>query len=188
MAGIDGRAPENYGTSGQNNSADIAKSSQGTIHPVAVKRIASERQLNIQPYFEAFAKDHRENIQKMKDSELYQTNVELCDQYIEAMRVKKTRFISGRNNLVREYVELSVLAKLSNSPAKTLNGNSRLGLLLDTSNMDINMQNLMNAISTAKNMAVEGGGDGNVTLPAGQAAPGVDGNTDLPVKSTHRWL
>jgi hypothetical protein len=69
------------------------------------------------------------------------------------------------------------LAKLS------LNGNSRLGLLLDTSNMDINMQNLMNAISTAKNMAVEGGGDGNVTLPAGQAAQGVNGNTDLPVKS-----
>jgi hypothetical protein len=88
MAGIDGRAAENYGTSGQNNSAEIAKSSQGTIHPVAVKRIASERQLHIQPYFEAFAKDHRENIQKMKDSELYQTNVELCDQYIETMRVK----------------------------------------------------------------------------------------------------
>ena len=42
----------------------------------------------------------------------------------------------------------------------------------------------MNAISTAKNMAVEGGGDGNVTLPAGQAAQGVNGNTDLPVKST----
>jgi len=129
-------------------------------------------------------KDHRENIQKMKDSELYQTNVILCDQYIETMRVKKPRFMSGRNNLVREYIELSVLAKLSNSPAKNMNGSSRLGLLLDTSNMDINMQNLMNAISKAKNMAVEGGGDGNVTLPAGQAAQGVNGNTDLPVKST----
>jgi hypothetical protein len=120
----------------------------------------------------------------MTDSELYQTNVELCDQYIETMRVKKPRFISGRNNLVREYVELSVLAKLSNSPAKNMNGSSRLGLLLDTSNMDINMQNLMDAISNAKNMAVEGGGDGNVTLPAGQAAQGVNGNTDLPVKTT----
>jgi hypothetical protein len=127
QAGIDGRAPENYGTSGQQNSADIAKSSQGTIHPVAVKRIASERQLNIQPYFQAFAKDHRENIQNMKDSELYQTNVELCDQYIETMRVKKTRFMSGRNNLVREYIELSVLAKLSNSPTKNMNGSSRMG-------------------------------------------------------------
>ena len=51
----------------------------------------------------------------MRDSELYQTNVELCDQYIETMRVKKPRFMSGRNSLVREYIELSVLAKLSNS-------------------------------------------------------------------------
>ena len=184
MAGIAGRAPENYGEAGQTNIQDIAKSSKGTIHPVAVKRIAGERQLNIQPYFAAFAKDHSENIKQMTDSELYQTNVELCDQYIETMRVKKPRFVSGRNNLVREYIELSVLSKLSNSPAKNLNGSSRLGLLLDTSNMDINMQNLMDAISTAKNMAVEGGGDGNVTLPAGQAAQGVNGNTDLPVKST----
>ena len=37
--------------------------------------------------------------------------------------------------------------------------------------MDINMQNLMGAISTAKNMAVEGGGDGNAGVPAGQDAP-----------------
>jgi hypothetical protein len=62
MAGIDGRADQNYGTSGQNNSAEIAESSKNTIHPVAVKRIAAERQLNIQPYFAAPAKDHGENI------------------------------------------------------------------------------------------------------------------------------
>jgi hypothetical protein len=184
-AGIDGRAPEKYSTSGQNNSADIEKSHKGTIHPIAVKRIASERQLNVQPYFQAFAKDHRENIQKMKDSELYRTNVELCDQYIGTMKIRKPRFVSGRNNLVREYIELSVLAKLSNSPAKNMDGSSRLGLLLDTSNMDINMQNLMDAISNAKNMAVEGGGDGNVGVPAGQSAQqGVTGNIDLPVKTT----
>ena len=120
----------------------------------------------------------------MKDSELYRTNVELCDQYIDTMKIRKPRFVSGRNNLVREYIELSVLAKLSNSPAKNMNSSSRLGLLLDASNMDINMQNLMDDISNAKNTAVEGGGDGNVTLPAGQAAQGVNGNTDLPIKTT----
>ena len=103
------------------------------------------------------------------------------------MKIRKPRFVSGRNNLVREYIELSVLAKLSNSPAKNMNGSSRLGLLLDTSKMDINMQNLMDAISTAKNMAVEGGGDGNVGVPAGQSAQqGVTGNTELPVKKKKR--
>jgi hypothetical protein len=186
-AGINGRdSGEKSGTAGQQNSADIAQSSKGTIHPIAVKRIAGERQLNIQPYFHAFAKDHSENIKKMSDSELYQSNVELCDQYIETMRVKQPRFTSGRNNLVREYIELSVLSKLSNSPAKNMNGSSRSGLLLDTSNMDINMQNLMDAIANAQKMSAEG-----ATLPAdGQAAaaggqPGsADGGTDLPVKST----
>ena len=115
---------------------------------------------------------------------MYRTNVELCDQYIDTMKIRKPRFVSGRNNLVREYIELSVLAKLSNSPAKNMDSSSRLGLLLDASNMDINMQNLMDDISNAKNTAVEGGGDGNVTLPAGQAAQGVNGNTDLPIKTT----
>ena len=112
---------------------------------------------------------------------------------INTMTIRKPRFVSGRNNLVREFIELSVLAKLSNStsnsPAKNMNGSSRLGLLLDTSNMDINMQNLMDAISTAKNMAVEGGGDGNVGVPAGQSAQqGVTGNTELPVKTTKGQL
>ena len=82
-----------------------ASGPSNVIHKVAVQRISAAKGIPFETYRQAYLAANGAEVESMSDNELYQSSVDLCDQGIDTVKIKKPRFTSGRANLVREFIE-----------------------------------------------------------------------------------
>ena len=143
------------------------------IHPIAVERIGSMKQIPFDPARTAFAQTHRQELSEMSDEDLYKHNKDFCGQYINTLRVSEPYYGPGsaRADLLREYVELAVLSSMSKPTPTEFSGGStsRLGLLLEVSHLGISLSDFLQ-------QAVRGAGKHNT-----QAPQATIGHTGVPV-------
>ena len=132
-----------------------ASGTSNVIHKVAVQRISAAKGIPFETYRQAYLAANGAEVESMSDNELYQSSVDLCDQGIDTVKIKKPRFTSGRANLVREFIELNVLYNMA-KPKEAEQG-SKLAMLLDASNMGISAEHMMQALKGSV-----GGGDGHI--------------------------
>ena len=106
---------EDSGYQGQTTSVDVEKGLKGTIHRIAVRRICTPKGINFAQWTRSWLRTNGASLKGESDSELLQGSIDLCQQYIDTMRVKAPRFGvgAGRNKLLKERVELEVLAAIS---------------------------------------------------------------------------
>ena len=106
---------EESGYAGQTTSVDVEKGLKGTIHRIAVRRICTPKGINFAQWTRSWLRTNGASLKGESDSELLQGSIDLCQQYIDTMRVKAPRFGvgAGRNKLLKERVELEVLAAIS---------------------------------------------------------------------------
>ena len=133
-----------------------ASGPSNVIHKVAVQRISAAKGIPFETYRQAYMQSNGAEVESMSDNELYQSSVDLCDQGIDTVKIKKPRFTSGRANLVREFIELNVLYNMA-KPKEAEQG-SKLAMLLDASNMGISAEHMMQALKGS----VGGGADGHI--------------------------
>ena len=133
-----------------------ASGPSNVIHKVAVQRISAAKGIPFETYRQAYMQSNGTEVESMSDNELYQSSVDLCDQGIDTVKIKKPRFTSGRANLVREFIELNVLYNMA-KPKEAEQG-SKLAMLLDASNMGISAEHMMQALKGS----VGGGADGHI--------------------------
>ena len=128
---------------------------RNVIHKVAVQRISAAKGIPFETYRQAYMQSNGAEVESMSDNELYQSSVDLCDQGIDTVKIKKPRFTSGRANLIREFIELNVLYNMA-KPKEAEQG-SKLAMLLDASNMGISAEHMMQALKGSV-----GGADGHI--------------------------
>ncbi len=145
------------------------------IHKVAVQRISAAKGIPFETYRQAFMQSNGAEVESMSDNELYQSSVDLCDQGIDTVKIKKPRFTSGRANLIREFIELNVLYNMA-KPKEAEQG-SKLAMLLDASNMGISAEHMMQALKGSV-----GGADGHIKQNAA-VNPTTLGSTGPPAGS-----
>ena len=132
-----------------------ASGPSNVIHKVAVQRISAAKGIPFETYRQAYMQSNGAEVESMSDNELYQSSVDLCDQGIDTVKIKKPRFTSGRANLIREFIELNVLYNMA-KPKEAEQG-SKLAMLLDASNMGISAEHMMQALKGSV-----GGADGHI--------------------------
>jgi hypothetical protein len=173
-------AQENAAPTGFQGAAPAApmRSASGpsnVIHKVAVQRISAAKGIPFETYRQAYMQSNGAEVESMSDNELYQSSVDLCDQGIDTVKIKKPRFTSGRANLIREFIELNVLYNMA-KPKEAEQG-SKLAMLLDASNMGISAEHMMQALKGSV-----GGADGHIKQNAA-VNPTTLGSTGPPAGS-----
>ena len=185
--GLSNKAGENadVGLSGnraqaQVNAATVQSKVKDAVHPIAVKRIAAKKGLNYTMMRDAYVKAHRSEMMQMSNDDIYATNKDLCEQNPE-MRIKEPRYMTGRVNMLREYVELQVLSVMAEPSPEDIASDSRMGLLLDASKLGMSLSDLSEALKrgapaaaapvvAAAAAAAAGGATGGAAAPAAGVA------------------
>ncbi len=140
------------------------------LHTVAVHEVQKRSGVGFQEYYEPYKKSHASRLSQLTDDEIYRQSLEWCQQYFNTLRIKEPFFKPGEvptEVLIKEHCELAVLAQMA-KPDVGVASSSRLGLLLDTSELGIALEDLLHAFhSTAK------GGDARMSLdPTDPSKPG----------------
>ncbi len=141
--GTNQEAPDREsGHMGGASQADMAKTAEGAVFPEAVKRIAKKRRQDYRVWRNSFIKEHAGRINKMDEAALLWGCTELKEQYMPTMHIRTLRYSNGasRRDLVRQYVELSVLSKLSEDDGE---GSDKLALMLANNKLGLNLADLL---------------------------------------------
>ena len=135
-------APES-GMMGQASAADMAKTAEGAVFPEAVKRISKKRRQDYRVWRNSYIKEHAAKINKMSEADLLWGCTELKEQYEPTMHIKTLRYTAGasRRDLVRQYIELAVLSKLSEDD--DAGGSEKLAMMLASNKLGLNLGDLL---------------------------------------------
>ena len=131
------------GMKGATTAADLSKTAEGAVHPVAVRRISQKKNVDYRAYRNAYIRQHAKAINATAIGELVRESQDTIEQYLPTLRIKALRFGvgSGRKSCVREYVEVAVLSKLSEDV--DTHGSEALAQLLTSGKLGVALQDVL---------------------------------------------
>lgn len=137
------RTPETSLTGPQASQADMARSIKGLVHPVCARRIMKKKNMDFRAFYISYVKQHSTRINKTPLPALYQETVETVEQYKPTLRITRAKYnpAAGRRNVIREYIEVQILATLSEEVEEA--GSEKMALALANSKMGLNTGDVM---------------------------------------------